>query len=72
MFVLQIKKQIMKYIKLISYKKIFSTTYDDQHLTTSIVENTLEYRRFISEENSIPITSLRTVLPFALGKFQNI
>ena len=70
MIALQIKYQIIKYAKIMSYKKIFRTTYDDVNLTTSIIKNTFEYSRFISEKNSIPITSLRTALPFALGDFQ--
>ena len=70
MIALQIKYQIMKYAKIMSHKKIFRTTYDDVNLTTSIIKNTFEYSRFISEKNSIPITSLRTALPFALGDFQ--
>lgn len=69
-FISSIRKKIVKYAKLKSYEKIFSTNYNDEHLTTSIVKNTLQYSRFISEENSIPITALRTALPFALGEFQ--
>jgi putative methyltransferase (TIGR04325 family) len=69
-FTSSIRKKFFKYAKLKSCKKIFSTNYNDEHLTTSIVKKTLEYSRFISEENSIPITALRTALPFALGEFQ--
>ncbi len=69
-FVSLIRKKIVKYAKSISYKKIYSTNYDDEQLTTSIVKNTLAYSRFISEEKAIPITALRTALPFALGEFQ--
>lgn len=70
MFVSSIKKKIGKYAKLIRYKKIISTNYHDEQLTASIVKNTLEYSRFIAEAKSIPITALRTALPFALGEFQ--
>jgi putative methyltransferase (TIGR04325 family) len=70
MLVSLIKRKIVKYTKSIGCKKSFSTNYNDEQLTTSIVKNTLEYSRFISAENSIPITALRTALPFALGEFQ--
>ena len=70
MLILSIGKKIVKYAKSIRYKKIFYTNYNDEQLTTSIIKNTSEYSRFISEEKSIPITALRTALPFALGEFQ--
>ena len=68
---MQLKQQVRKFTRLINYEKVFKTTYDDVALTTSIIKNTLEYSAFLSKENSIPITSLRTALPFALGEVQH-
>jgi putative methyltransferase (TIGR04325 family) len=44
-------------------------TYEDLELIQSIVKKTLEYAQVIQKKNSIPISSIRTILPFALGKF---
>lgn len=68
---MQLKQQVMKFIRLINNEKVVKTTYDDVALTMSIIKNTLEYSAFLSKENSIPITSLRTALPFAIGEVQH-
>jgi putative methyltransferase (TIGR04325 family) len=70
-FIIQLKKRVKKFIRFIEYGKIFKTTYDDVSLTTNIIKNTLEYSAFLSKENLIPISSLRTALPFALGEVQH-
>lgn len=72
MFIISLKKWVMKFTRLISYEKIFKTTYDDVALTTSIIKNTFEYSAHLVKENSIPITSLRTALPLALGEVQQL
>jgi putative methyltransferase (TIGR04325 family) len=52
------------------YKRGVAKSYEDLELIQSIAEKTLEYGQNIHNKNSISISSLRTILPFALGKFE--
>lgn len=68
--VLHKSKKIIGTINFLKKKNTVIANYEENELISLVIAKSVKFANQVLVKNSIPVTSLRTVLPFALGEFQ--